>query len=105
MNGFLGQDLFAYQGVYQRHLLRHRENNEIGEEELGPILADSLRVAAELSMNGQTLVSVNPCWKHVKYPGKAISFKTLANPPVCGRAVQQLNFTRKVTSVVHSKSR
>ena len=52
------QDLFAYQGVYQRHLLRHRENKEIDDNELTPILAESVRRAEEINKQDHTPVQV-----------------------------------------------
>jgi len=52
------QDLFAYQGVYQRHLLRHRENNEIDDDELTPILAESVRLAEEITNQETSAVRI-----------------------------------------------
>jgi hypothetical protein len=50
--------MFTYQGVYQRHLLQHKENNEITSEELAPILEESLRMAEELSKHGQSVINI-----------------------------------------------
>jgi hypothetical protein len=50
--------MFTYQGVYQRHLLQHKENNEITSEELAPILEESLRTAEELSKHGQNVIRI-----------------------------------------------
>jgi len=52
------QDYFAYQGVYQRHLLRHRENNEIDDSQLTPLLAESVRLADEITKAESSAVRV-----------------------------------------------
>ena len=52
------QDFFAYQGVYQRHLLRHRENNEIDDNQLTPLLAESVRLADEITKAESSAVQV-----------------------------------------------
>ena len=54
----LSQETFTYQGVYQRHLLQHQENNEITSEELAPILEESLRTAEALSKHGQNVIRI-----------------------------------------------
>jgi len=54
----LCQEMFTYQGVYQRHLLQHKENNEITSEELAPILEESLRMAEELSKHGHSFIDI-----------------------------------------------
>merc|ERR1712071_395709 len=48
----------GYQGVYQRHLLRHRENNEIDDDELTPILAESVRLAEEITNQETSAVRI-----------------------------------------------
>ncbi|XP_046461484.1 zinc finger protein 62 homolog [Daphnia pulex] len=50
------QDLFSYQGVYQRHLLKHRDNNEIGDNEVAPMIADSIRLADEIGVLNKTAI-------------------------------------------------
>ena len=48
--------MFAYQGVFQRHLIKHRENNEINDEELAPYIADSIRLAEEIGRQDSSAV-------------------------------------------------
>lgn len=43
------QDFFAYQGVYQRHLMRHRAKDEISEPDMALVVEGSLRLAEELA--------------------------------------------------------
>lgn len=52
------QDLFSYQGVYQRHLMKHCEHNEIGDNEIAPMIADSLRLADEIGILNKKTISV-----------------------------------------------
>ena len=52
------QDLFAYQGVFQRHLIKHLEKKEITEAEMEPIIAESRRLAGELAKEEQDSVQV-----------------------------------------------
>ncbi len=50
--------MFAYQGVYQRHLLKHKENSELDEDEIAPMIAESLRLADEIGMRDRKSVRV-----------------------------------------------
>lgn len=50
--------MFAYQGVYQRHLLKHKENSELDENEIAPMIAESLRLADEIGMRDRKSVRV-----------------------------------------------
>ncbi|KAI9561134.1 hypothetical protein GHT06_012090 [Daphnia sinensis] len=52
------QDLFSYQGVYQRHLMKHCEHNEIGDSEVAPMIADSLRLADEIGILNKKTINV-----------------------------------------------
>lgn len=50
--------MFAYQAVYQRHLTKHRDNSEISEYELHPMIAESLRLADEIVLREQKSVCI-----------------------------------------------
>ena len=50
--------MFAYQGVYQRHLVKHLEKQEISDAELAPIIAESHRLANELATEERKSIQV-----------------------------------------------
>ena len=52
------QELFAYQGVYQRHLIKHLEKKEITDDDLAPLIAESHRLAEEISIAERDSVQV-----------------------------------------------
>lgn len=50
--------MFAYQGVYQRHLIKHRDNSEIPHSELASMITESLQLADEISSRERKSVRI-----------------------------------------------